>query len=148
VNSEPNEQKKTAAPQEPAAPRMAKQHTPDIVARTLGLEPYRAAPQEPAEDAAHGRCANWLRHFIFKHKRDPYPQEVWDAAQSVADAQDARRYRQDAMRYRWLRDNAMEGEVREYASLPGVKWDSTIDADIARDAAMALDVTKRDPKGD
>ena len=32
------------------------------------------------EDAVHGRCAHWLQGFTFKHKRDPYPQEAWDAA--------------------------------------------------------------------
>jgi hypothetical protein len=39
---------------------------------------------EPPEDAAHGRCAAWLRAFTSKHGRDPFPQEVWDAAQPAA----------------------------------------------------------------
>jgi hypothetical protein len=36
--------------------------------------------EEPAEDAVHGKCAAWLRLFTFKHMRDPFPQETWDAA--------------------------------------------------------------------
>jgi hypothetical protein len=50
--------------QEPAEPpkRVAKQNTPDIVAQTLGLEPYRSAPSvAPAEHVA------WCR-YIHKHE--------------------------------------------------------------------------------
>jgi hypothetical protein len=52
----------------------------------------RAEQWEPVaqpEDAVHGRCAWWLTHFVFKHKRDPYPQEVWDAATNAAPSQPA-----------------------------------------------------------
>lgn len=36
------------------------------------------------EDAVHGACAHWLRRFIFTNKRDPFPQETWDAARAAA----------------------------------------------------------------
>lgn len=38
----------------------------------------------PPEDAVHGRCAEWLRSFVFKNKREPFIQEVWDAARPPA----------------------------------------------------------------
>lgn len=42
------------------------------------------------EDAVHGRCSHWLRLFTFKNEREPYPQEIWDAAKgSGDDAKDA-----------------------------------------------------------
>jgi hypothetical protein len=138
----------TAAPQEPAEPVAPAGYV------LVPLEPtpamINAAVGTPGIKSVNALItARAPGHNLWDNRNPPLLQ-AWramlKAAPTQADAQDARRWRQDAMRYRWLRDNAMEGEVREYASLPGVKWDSTIDADIARDAAMALDVTNRDPK--
>jgi hypothetical protein len=42
--------------------------------------PRAPAGQEVPEDSAHGQCAAWLRLFIHKNGRDPFPQEVWNAA--------------------------------------------------------------------
>jgi hypothetical protein len=160
------EQEATPAPQELSMSMFANKAdydaTPQGPAEPVAPAGYVLVPLEPTPamiNAAVGtpgiKSVNALitarapGHNLWDNRNPPLLQ-AWramlKAAPTQADAQDARRWRQDAMRYRWLRDNAMEGEVREYASLPGVKWDSTIDADIARDAAMALDVTNRDPK--
>lgn len=46
--------------------------------------PVAGVRAEPLEDAVHGRCAEWLRSFVFKNRRDPLIQEVWDAARPPA----------------------------------------------------------------
>jgi hypothetical protein len=102
------------------------------------------APQEPAEPVAEIGVDRFgqTRADLLDHS---LAQGTKLYTQSVADAQDARRYR-------WLRDNGqpfielggVKHEAGEYGTrLAQVPW--ALDAAI--DAAMALDVTKRDPKG-
>lgn len=43
--------------------------------RFLSALAHTVAPTKP-----EGACADWLRRFNLKHGRDPYTQEVWNAA--------------------------------------------------------------------
>jgi hypothetical protein len=108
------------------------------------------APQEPAEPVAWmceelNKYHGWVPVVMFSRpvecelSRNPVPLYT----QSVADAQ-------DAVRYRWLRDAGSVTWIsfRTQWHLDSAGCDAVIDKEMARVAAMALDVTKRDPKGD
>jgi hypothetical protein len=107
------------------------------------------APQEPAEPVAWmceelNKYHGWVPVVMFSRpvecelSRNPVPLYT----QSVADAQ-------DAVRYRWLRDAGSVTWIsfRTQWHLDSAGCDAVIDKEMARVAAMALDVTKRDPKG-
>jgi hypothetical protein len=124
------------APQEPAEPVAV--GLPEVPAPDLGSIRLHNGKEQQL-----GHSDDAMKAFGFQC----YARGVMSGkAQSVADAQ-------DAMRYRWLRDHGqpfielggVKHEAGEYGTrLAQVPW--ALDAAI--DAAMALDVTKRDPKGD
>jgi hypothetical protein len=100
-----------------------------------------AAPQEPAEPVAVYAFDGERNGFTWLRKPNqwaPDGKPIYLYTQSVADAQDARRYR-------WLRDPANASHPNWHAIFTTGDVLDKLDAII--DAAMALDVTKRDPNG-
>jgi hypothetical protein len=128
-----------------------------------------AAPQEPAEPVApkvylvaagevyEGR-ETYTRHDVCPPLADAELLYRWlptynpDATQPVADAQDARRYRYlESIAYEAVipHGGKLNGYrtawITKFVPQPHATFAEAVDAAI--DAAMALDVTKRDPNG-